>query len=577
LRLWGKCPDEVTLTPDPAFVAVQFRAGSSQAELHGMAIIGGAGGVLIEDVDAIWLDRVWIDHPTWVGLYLYAPANTAAQARLTRSLIEGAVALSSYALGGALEIEDSVLRGTLPTPTGIDGDGAQAQFDYERARPASLTIARSVLQGHGFAGVRGIGADVSVERTLIADVSPHPSDGARGAGISIDADALAQRPGVLDARQVVIERTHQSAILIFDSDATLRDVTLRDVAPTPELPASGLGLTVVVRDDRFAHRPNVTLRHGLIEHVQHIGVAVIGADALFEGLWIRDVQVSVDVPQLPFLGLALIAEPVPGAFQPRSDMTVRGSLIEQARGLGIEVVGSDAVVEGTLIRDIHSNPFSGAFGRGISVDTDVITLERSSTMLTNCSVERVQEFGVAVLGSDVDIDSLVIRDVAPSDQDQFGAGILVQTAIETGQTSSGDLRWSLIDDVYAAGLLVGGADASAEGVVVRNVKPMMGPQDFGDAVVTAIGTYYGTELALSDVVLRDMIIEGNARAGVATFGANVDIEGSWFDCNPIHINGEVFQDRPYVVADGGKNRCGCGAAIVPCKVLSSDLEPPPAL
>jgi hypothetical protein len=46
------------------------------------------------------------------------------------------------------------------------------------------------------------------------------------------------------------------------------------------------------------------------------------------------------------------------------------------------------------------------------------------------------------------------------------------------------------------------------------------------------------------------------------------------DCNPIDLNGEVFQGLGFSFEDQGGNVCGCGSDQRVCTALSTQLEPP---
>jgi hypothetical protein len=65
-----------------------------------------------------------------------------------------------------------------------------------------------------------------------------------------------------------------------------------------------------------------------------------------------------------------------------------------------------------------------------------------------------------------------------------------------------------------------------------------------------------------------------ARAGLGLFGAEVQLGTTAFVCNPIHINTEFCGGTEPGLIDLGGNACGCDGAVVDCKALSSQLEPP---
>ena len=62
--------------------------------------------------------------------------------------------------------------------------------------------------------------------------------------------------------------------------------------------------------------------------------------------------------------------------------------------------------------------------------------------------------------------------------------------------------------------------------------------------------------------------------GVANFGSAMDVAGSLFSCNPIDLNGEVFEGFDFESTDGGGNLCRCEQELRPCKSVSSGLVAP---
>ena len=98
--------------------------------------------------------------------------------------------------------------------------------------------------------------------------------------------------------------------------------------------------------------------------------------------------------------------------------------------------------------------------------------------------------------------------------------------------------------------------------------------EFGDGVV--LQRYFvGAPPLVANV--EGLVVEDVARAGLASFGADVALSNLLSSCNPIHLNGEPnFEGLPYSYAVSGENACGC-EVLEECKVLSSGISPPPVL
>ena len=74
--------------------------------------------------------------------------------------------------------------------------------------------------------------------------------------------------------------------------------------------------------------------------------------------------------------------------------------------------------------------------------------------------------------------------------------------------------------------------------------------------------------------MTDSWIERAARAGVAVFGASVDVGTSLFECNLIHLDRENIDEMVGTFTDLGLNTCGCNGEQVACAAVSSSLVPP---
>ncbi|MBW2456902.1 MAG: hypothetical protein JRI68_20475 [Deltaproteobacteria bacterium] len=117
------------------------------------------------------------------------------------------------------------------------------------------------------------------------------------------------------------------------------------------------------------------------------------------------------------------------------------------------------------------------------------------------------------------------------------------------------------------GVELSSAEAVLEATEIRQVASFA-DGFFGDGVLAAGGDL-GTTVAVRGCRIADA-----ARASLANFGAHAIVQTTAFECAPIHLNGEVFDDQPYFFDNEGGNSCGCGEDQHGCKALSSSLEPP---
>jgi hypothetical protein len=209
-------------------------------------------------------------------------------------------------------------------------------------------------------------------------------------------------------------------------------------------------------------------------------------------------------------GIAIADQP---ATAGRAHVDVLTSLVERCNDVGILIGGSDALVESTRVRDTAVRATDGLWGRGLQAQWDFDTGARAAVTVRACAIERSHETGIAVVSSDATIDATSIVGTQPTLDGAFGDGLFLY------------------------------------------YDPVAGPSSAG---------VFGSR------------IEASTRAGIANFSALVTLWGSVLECNQIPLDGET-PTGPFTFDDQGANSCGCAGASVPCKALSSMLAPPDPL
>ncbi len=573
VRVWGKCPAEVEIVGDPnngAAVYVHTAAASGTA-IRDLAITGGSTGVLVDDSTDVVVDRAWIHDLTWIGAYAYRTDEPTSLA-VSRSLIEGAVAHGIYAWGSTVALIESALRDTQPDGEGIDGSGLCATFHADDATASSLQVLRSLVERNHDYGLWISGSSATIEDSLIRQTAPQPSDGENGQGIHVRADVGAAAQSDLVMRGVVVADNHECGLCVFNSDAVVERTVVRDVEPPP---ATSFGTPMVFGvDGKIPNlRPTLVLRSSLFERGTYMGVGIVSADALVEGTIVRDIV--TDAVMDDARGLAIEQDP---NYVQHPIATLRGVRVERTGTFGIAAIGADVTIDSALVRDIAAQPSTGLFGRGIGFEVEQFSNTPSVGQLSNSLVENTTEAGLTVIGSDVEIDSVIIRDTQPRPLDGLlGRGMLIQISYETLRRATATVAWSLVEDNYESGIMVASADATIANTIVRNNGSSDTDSLFADGIVSY--GFVDLQLFLLEArsTLTEVIIESNARAGISSFAAEVTVGDSWLDCNPIQMNGEVVDYYSFIYNDTGGNRCGCGGVTEECKVLSSNLSPPPLL
>jgi hypothetical protein len=417
---------------------------------------------------------------------------------------------------------------------------------------------------------------------------------------------------------------------------------IRDLAVTGTVDGIGVsGATGVIIDRVWIHDTarrglvavnesgvsEVTLRGSLIEHTHVNGVRVEAAAMTIEASAVRDTTAGLGGMD----GTAVWIQDDPNDAQ-RSNVTVRGALLERSVDLGMFLGGSDVLVEATAIRDVAPRPGDMLSGRGIEIIDDNGTQNRTDATLRGVTVERTVSQGVFVAGSDAVLEAVVVRDTAPRASDmQLGRGVAVEPNPQSAAATKLELRQAVLERNHEHGLYVSFGEGIAELVWVRDTFPRPFDQKFGRGVEVRhspegpahltvrdswversvdTGILMSAETALENVRVSGTTARAtdglfgdgidavdfnlflpsapipfitldrvhaleNARAGLGNFGCLMELRKSRFECNPIALSADALSGGIGLI-DGGENSCGCGQDMGACQTLGA-LQPPEPL
>jgi hypothetical protein len=393
--------------------------------------------------------------------------------------------------------------------------------------------------------------DVLVEGAWIHDA---------GRGIEI---ADVNGSSSLVVRSSLVEQLSEFGLYVTNAELTLEGSVVRDVRFTT--PGSGRGL-----EARFAQgkktRPKITLRRSLFERTNDAAILSGGAELMLEGVVVRDTRTRPDGGG--GRGIGLQPDPSNGVG---STATILGSVVERTHEHGIYVSGSEATIESTVVRDTLEGG-TMLQGRGLQTHDDETWHRRANVVVRSSVFERNREAGVALFGSDVILEGIVVRDTLPESREKlFGRGIGVARTAGSGERSVVTLRSSIVERSYEVGLLVRDSDLTVIDSIVRDTAVSANHGALGDAI------YAQTNDAPATVVVEGSRLERSQRAGIASFGAGVTVKTSTLECIPIPLNGEDSRANHFRFEDQGGNTCGCGGERKGCIVLTSKLVPPDPL
>jgi hypothetical protein len=270
------------------------------------------------------------------------------------------------------------------------------------------------------------------------------------------AQAVAFRPGSAGVvRGSLVENTAGGGVLAWPGTQVAVDASVVRDTLTNAQGQAGHGIDVGAGG-------SVTLTRSLLERNQETQIALFGAAGSATDCVIRDGLPS----QVSPAGSYGIAAYVDGS---RSDLHVRATTLERNGPLNISVVGSDATLEDTLVRDTLPDATCGAYGSAVSGYADPTSGQPADLTLRSTLVERAHWAAVVLSGGTVRVGSSVVRDTLPQQSDGLGGvGVAVDFDSGTNAPTSLSMQGSLIERNEEAGVSVDGAAATIAASVIRN-------------------------------------------------------------------------------------------------------------
>jgi hypothetical protein len=387
-------------------------------------------------------------------------------------------------------------------------DNALRGIDVEViAGPASVHVVGSLLEQNHDVALLGAGTALTVERSVIRGTQP-AQDGEFGRGLSVQAC----------------------------------------------LPADGC--TGVVR-------ASLSLVGSVIEQSHDIGVALLGADAVIDTTVIRGTLPRA-VDQTAGRGLTLEADCSPACDPATSAAaTVTSSLVADSLDNGIFVLGSQATVVATTVRDTRPRASDQREGRGLVVQQACNDAPCSSSLRSNVTVqrslfERNTMVGLHVSASDAVVEGVVVRDTQADGADAIGRGLQVQARCDDAGPCAPGLpslvaREVFVESSYEVGLVLIGATTTMDDSVIRATQPRPVDGTFGRGVVVQIPCTFDMvcdPTVQAPVLLRTVSVEESHDMGIVVVSAGATVERSRIATTRPRTDGS-HGDGVGVVADDG--------------------------
>jgi hypothetical protein len=251
------------------------------------------------------------------------------------------------------------------------------------------------------------------------------------------------------------------------------------------------------------------VRSSLLERNTAMAMFVGGSEASVEGSVLRDAV--PDASDKGGRGAGAEANPNTGA---PAALSMHGSVVERHRGVGVLVAGSLLTVESTVVR----NGIDGA--SGIDVIPYPTTLAPSELQVRGSMFDRNGTHALLISGCKATIESTVVRDTQLDQEGTFGWGFAIQWDPDSLVPSTTTIHGSLIERNHMVGVFVSRSDAIITATVVRDTVP----DGFGIGGRGANIQSNTEPRARAD--LQGMVFDRNTDLGIYVLDAEVAITGS---------------------------------------------------
>jgi hypothetical protein len=203
----------------------------------------------------------------------------------------------------------------------------------------------------------------------------------------------------------------------------------------------------------------------------------------------------------------------------RASLTVRSSVVDESHEIGVFILGSDAFIEQSVLRETGVNA-AGTFGRNLAVRHDEDGGLRGQAMVRTSVIERSHELGVMVYASDATFEQVVVRDALPTPEGLDGWCLAAQDDPQGPWRGNLTFRSSVIDGCHDIGLYVCASDGVVDSAIVRNVVPDPAGE-FGRGINIQDQE---TTIERAAVLVRSSVVEHTHELALFVSASDVDVD-----------------------------------------------------
>ncbi len=293
-----------------------------------------------------------------------AVSGTRSDVAIRRSVVASNRTYGIVGWGSDMTVEDTLVHDTLPRVIDDDfGVGVEMLRRDESGERGHLTVTGSVIRQSHRCGVCAEDSELSVETTVIQDTAPQLANGLFGFGCRVygyDLDALVRPVGTIISS--VVERNYLAGVAAVGAEVTVESTIVRDTEPRASDSLAGRGITAEVSLDS-GEPTDISILGSRIERSHEHGVLVLGSTGDIDFTVVQETRPSA---QNGLFGRGIGVQIAAETFDPAS-ATIRRSLVDDSHEAGIFLAGADATVTDVVVQGTKAQLDTDLFGDGILV------------------------------------------------------------------------------------------------------------------------------------------------------------------------------------------------------------------
>ncbi|MFC1482530.1 hypothetical protein ACFL51_01860 [Myxococcota bacterium] len=424
---------------------------------------------------------------------------------------------------------------------------------------ADISLTRIVVASNHYFGIALEGTVADLSSVVVRDTQPRQSDARFGYGLQGGCDTDADVCGVLRLDRALLIGNHHKGIGLYGIDAELSSVVVKDTFPQQSDDTFGVGLEAgCISEAGVCGR--LRLENSLLTGNHHIGVALWGTDAEISSIVIRDTLPQQSDGTIG-TGLQATCDTLSGIC---GSLRLNSAHVRANHRTGIYLKGIVAEISSVVVRDTLPRPSDNTYGLGISAGCDPDTASCGRLQLNRAMIQSNRTTGIALVGTEADISSVVIRGTLPQMNDDWGGyGIAAECDSETKVCGVLRLDNAVLEGNHTMSMRLMGCEAEIHSVVVRDTQPeqsaLMGGYGIGSLCHVSTSTCVnlrldqaviqfnrmaaialgGTEADITSVVVRDTLPQQSEDAGGLALQAGCDPYTSI--CGSLVMTGSLLQ------------------------------------